>query len=214
MKRDILTNNGMDIHLVRYFDYQGKKYLIFTRDGENESDDQGHVFVHIAEVNNLAATAVEGETYETAKNVIKDIVMKNQKNIPLSINDLNYNELNGLNIISDKQLGLLSNYVETLKQNQPEFPETNVNNENSFEMPSFVQEQPTFGVNEQVETNNNQEFNNPFNQFSTNSEPVNESIDTDYQKMYLEQVELVNRLNSEIEVYKNKLEMLKNIINN
>ena len=37
---------------------------------------------------------------------------------------------------------------------------------------------------------------------------------TDYQKMYFEQVELVNKLNSEIEIYKNKLETLKNIINN
>ena len=218
MERDILTNNGMDIHLVRYFDYQGKKYLIFTSDGENEFDEQGHIFVHISEVNGLNATTVEGESYENVKNVIKDIVSKNRQGIPLTITDLNYNDLNGLNIISDRQLGLLPNYVDILKQNQPDFQEVVANNDtNTFETNPFMPEQPVdFSTNLQADQTTPLE-ESPFNQFITGEPVVSNDISTettDYQKMYLEQVELVNKLNSEIEIYKNKLETLKNIINN
>lgn len=217
MERDILTNNGMDIHLVRYFDYQGKKYLIFTTDGENEFDEQGHIFVHISEINDLTATAVEGQTYETAKSIIKDIVAKNRNNLPLAITDLNYNDLNGLNIVSDKQLGLLPNYVDILKQNQPNFSETPINTDtNNFEANPFIPEQPIdFSVNQQANLGNGFE-ESPFNQFIPTEPVVNNMATevTDYQKMYFEQVELVNKLNSEIEIYKNKLETLKNIINN
>lgn len=242
MEKDILTSNGMDIHLVRYFEYNGAKYLIFTTDGENEKDDQGHVFVHIANVDGLVANAVEGETYETAKNVIKDIVSKNRNNLPLSITDLNYNELNGLNIVSDKQLGLLANYVDILKQNQPDFAETPVadsfNNFNATPFATEVNEEPQTTAPTMEPQTNESNFNmpNPFNQFTINEQPsvipdaeqnqpnitpsmeqpnVTPSVDNqDYEKMYLEQVELVNKLNSELEIYKNKIETLKNIINN
>ncbi len=223
MERDILTSNGMDIHLVRYFEYNGVKYLIYTTDGENEKDDQGHVFVHIAKVDGLVANAVEGETYETAKNVIKDIVSKNKSNMPLSITDLNYNDLNGLNIVSDKQLGLLANYVDVLKQNQPNFAETPINN-NINTVPFVtepVKEMPqtnTVPTMEPQTNENNFNIPNPFNQFTMNEQPTVtpnvEQNQPNYEQMYLEQVELVNKLNSELEIYKNKLETLKNIINN
>lgn len=226
MKHEILTSNGIPVHLVRYFNYQSKNYLIFTR--ESEADEQGYVTINISEVVNeggLSAIVVDDQT---SKDIVKIIANANKNNIPLDIVDLDYNDIDGINILGDKAYRVLPNYVEILSKNRTVFDKTNVeqpsieitNNDN--ELPTVETENNEFVINNSIDTDNNpfninQQFVSEINEnvsennmsVATNTESV-----TDYQKLYLEQQELVKNLNSEIEIYKNKIEMLKNIINN
>lgn len=248
---EIIKNDGTSIELVRFFEYQGKKYLIFSN--HDGVDANGHVTIHICTVNmnnGLVATAVEDGDMNSVRNVIKMIVSENRNGALSSIVDLNYNDLNGINILGDWPLKMLPNYIDIIKMNQPVFteeslPENNSNDYNNQQSTDQVMTnfQPFTNINEQ-QTNNNQNVfqqftnesesqfsNNPsgFQPFTNVNEPqfnvpnetssmlnqdVNNNNATDYEKMYFEQLDTINNLNSEIEFYKTKLEQLKNIINN
>ena len=99
---EIIKKDGSSISLVRFFEYQGKKFLIF--DGGEGVDANGHVTIHICNVdmsNGVVATAVQDPDMDVARNVIKTIVNENRSGMPLSIKDLNYNDLNGIVVSSD-----------------------------------------------------------------------------------------------------------------
>lgn len=149
---EIIKKDGSSINLVRFFEYQGKNFLIFeSGDGV---DANGHVTIHICNVdmsNGVVATAVQGPDMDVARNVIKTIVNENRNGMPLSIKDLNYNDLNGIVIYSDWPLKMMPNYIDIIKMNQP-----------TFEM-----------VKEPVQENAN--FN-PFNNQVFNVEPAMETL--------------------------------------
>ena len=149
---EIIKKDGSSINLVRFFEYQGKNFLIF--DGGEGVDANGHVTIHICNVdmsNGVVATAVQGPDMDVARNVIKTIVNENRNGMPLSIKDLNYNDLNGIVISSDWPLKMMPNYIDIIKMNQP-----------TFEM-----------VKEPVQENAN--FN-PFNNQVFNVEPTMETL--------------------------------------
>lgn len=207
MKHEILTSNGIPVQLVRYCKYQDKNCLIFTK--EATPDAQGYVTIHISEVQNdngLIATAAE-DTY--AKEIVKTITNEIKNNMPLSITDLNYNDLDGINILGDKAFRVFPNYVECLEKNRQTFEDAqNVqdsnNNPFSFDFNATLNPE----VNSAVTAESNDD-STPFN--------INNDIQSenqDYQKLYLEQAEEIKNLKSEIEIYKNKIETLKSIINN
>lgn len=149
---EIIKKDGSSIDLVRFFEYQGKNFLIFES-GEGV-DANGHVTIHICNVdmsNGVVATAVQGPDMDIARNVIKTIVNENRNGMSLSIKDLNYNDLNGIVISSDWPLKMMPNYIDIIKMNQP-----------TFEM-----------VKEPVQENVN--FN-PFNNQVFNVEPTMENL--------------------------------------
>ena len=150
---EIIKKDGSSISLVRFFEYQGKKFLIF--DGGEGVDANGHVTIHICNVdmsNGVVATAVQGPDMDVARNVIKTIVNENRNGMPLSIKDLNYNDLNGIVVSSDWPLKMMPNYIDIIKMNQP-----------TFEM-----------VKEPVQENVN---SNPFNSQVFNTEPTMGNLD-------------------------------------
>lgn len=119
---EIIKKDGSSINLVRFFEYQGKNFLIFES-GEGV-DANGHVTIHICNVdmsNGVVATAVQDPDMDIARNVIKTIVNENRNGMPLSIKDLNYNDLNGIVISSDWPLKMMPNYIDIIKMNQPTF---------------------------------------------------------------------------------------------
>ena len=211
MKHEILTSNGIPVQLVRYCKFQDKDCLIFTK--ETIPDEQGYVTIHISEVKKdggLIAVAAEDAF---AKDIVKTIANEVKNNMPLSIMDLNYNDLDGINILSDKAFRVFPNYVECLEKNREVFesePDNLAETNSSFSFDfnnSAVEETPSV------------DNSNPFNISTENAFSVEPTVnddaeDKDYQKLYLEQADQIKNLNSEIEVYKNKIEMLKNIINN
>lgn len=233
MKHEILTGNGVPVQLVRYCKYNNNNYLIFTN--ESNPDSQGYVTIHISQVENENSLKGVAADYNVAKDIVKTISNEVKNNMPLSVIDLNYHELDGINIVGDQAFRVLPNYVECLEKNRIEFEEP-AKNQVDFSSTPFtenVQFQPNmdntnlngnetnidsnpFVINNNVTGTN---ISNPFNE-PTISSPLNSFNDStatnnmDYQKMYSEQTELVKKLESEIEIYKSKIEMLKNIINN
>ena len=122
MKIEILNDKGMSVELVRYFIVDGKPFLIFTED--NLTDNEGHVTIHVSSVSgndSLVANTVLDEDWELIKNTIKNIVNANKNNQNLTIEDLDYNKLDGISIVDSRALKLMETYVNLLKANQPIF---------------------------------------------------------------------------------------------
>lgn len=130
MKIEILTDKGMPVSLVRYFMLDMKQFLIFLNNEEGV-DAQGHVTIHISEIGtngHLTANTVSDSDWENIKNTIKGIVGANKNNQSLPIQDMDYNALDGVSIIGDRALKLMSNYVDLLRANQPVFEKNVVEN--------------------------------------------------------------------------------------
>lgn len=205
MKHEILTSNGIPVQLVRYCKYQDKNCLIFTK--EATPDAQGYVTIHISEVQNDNGLIAVAASDDYAKEIVKTIANEIKNNMPLSVTDLNYNDLDGINVLSDKAFRVFPNYVECLEKNRQIFEDVEKNTNDSFNF--------NFGSNVNIEPNNNVSDNsNPFNIEANISTDNISTGDTDYQKLYLEQLEEIKNLKSEVEIYKSKIETLKSIINN
>lgn len=255
---EIIKKDGSSIELVRFFEYQGKNFLIF--DNGEGVDANGHITIHICTVdmnNGVVASAVQEPDMDTVRSVIKTIVNENRNGSLTSIKDLNYNDLNGITIISDWPLKMVPSYIDIIKMNQPLFEVATITtpsqrNFNPFENQVFnnqpvvnnLTDAQTTVVNEPINQNMTESMSN-FNPFQNvqnsqpmfNNEPVvnqpinnnvtlqndtqinnqdisNNDMQTDYEKLYLEQLSVTNRLNAEVEMYKSKLAQLKNIIEN
>lgn len=201
MKHEILTSNGFPVQLVRYCKYHDKDCLIFMK--ESMPDQQGYVTVHISEVKNDNGLMAVAADDEYAKEIVKTIANEVKNNMPLSVTDLNYNDLDGINILSDKAFRVFPNYAECLEKNRTVFENVQEEKEtNSFNF--------DFNTTLDTESDDSESDGNPFN-ISTN-DISNQG--EDYQKLYLEQLEEIKNLKSEIEIYKSKIETLKSIINN
>ena len=120
MQFEILTDKGTSINLVRFFMLNGKKFLIYSNVNDG-ADEQGRLTIHISEINNsdnILANAVSDEDWDAVKNVIKGIVNANKNGQSLPVEDLDYNTIDGVNIIDNRSLKLMANYVDLLKLNQ------------------------------------------------------------------------------------------------
>lgn len=222
---EIIKKDGSSFNLVRFFEYQNKKFLIF--DNGEGLDENGHITIHICEVNTengVTASSVQTSDMDMIRNIIKTIVKENQNAKLETIKDLDYNVLNGILILNDWPLKMMPNYVDIIKLNQPIFETMN----NST---MFGNEFNSFGDllnNEQLINNadinysvlNENVVNNDFSIDNTSDYNQNvvsdnmQPISTDYEKMYYEQLTINNNLNAELELYKNKIQQLKNIIEN
>ena len=129
MKIELLDSKGVPFSLVRYFNLNNLQLLIYIT---NETlDEQGRSTIYISKIENhgvLSANVVPDGEWDIAKNIIKDIVNANKNGQPLPVVDLDYNNLEGIQINGSKALKLMSNYVELLKANQPIFEKAIVNN--------------------------------------------------------------------------------------
>lgn len=247
MQIEILTDKGTPINLVRFFMLGEKQFLIYSDNSEG-TDEQGHLTIHISEVRDnghVVADTVSDLDWENIKNIIKGIVNANKNNQPLPIQDMDYNSIDGISIVGNKALKLMSNYVELLKGNQPLFEKNVVEDiikpavENNVFDNANVTSVNDFNANLNQSTDTVMTTENSLPEMNVNSVPSTTIFDTtnsmntvnensnfnvqfenqsdnqiDYKNLYEEQIEIVNRLQSEINDYRNKLEELKNIINN
>lgn len=240
MQFEFLTDGGASLGLVRFFMLDQKQFLIYSDNNEG-IDEQGHLTIHISEIKHLdhiVGDTVSDTDWEAVKNIIKTIVNANKNNQTLPIQDMDYNVLNGLTIVGNRALKLMSSYVDLLKANQPIFEKNIVEDiikPAEDNVVSQAQNVPvdSLDINTNVEpiivdNNMNQsdfqnsgvvpsEFNNST---SLASEPTfdnqasSANVEEDYRKKYEEQIELISQMKEEITEYRNKFETLKNIINN
>lgn len=138
---------------------------------------------------------------KSVENIIREIPEDSNNMSDLTID--NVSSLNeGLNVFN-------TNIIEQQTLENEVVSTTN-------EMPNLDIANDGFSVSEslQATSENNDESNDDSNKDFDQQEIVDSTTNVDYQVLYLEQLEIVKQLQSEIQMYQSKLETLKSIINN
>ena len=153
---------AVELNIVRYFEYDGNKYIIF-RDGDTDENDYVRLcFAKITEPG--VAKKIDDEKewsteWSELKDLIKTIVKESKLEEVTSVSDLDEKELENLKIESAKPFKLSESIAELLGSNI-NFKETEETKEepkveekqDDFAMPSFElpkEEVPSFGETEE-----------------------------------------------------------------
>lgn len=208
-KVKIILENGMlkEVDGIFYL-YNQKYYFIYT---EKELDENGYVILHLVQVGKEIKNSPTGPVEtgymigveiadENEWSIVKESVSKivEDKKIKTQSPDIQYlpiTMLNNLKIISKKHFKLLNNVVESfgLKLDY-------VNNDviNDYEL----------------NTNTNEaELSDTMSLEQAQSQNINnEDVIIDYRARFFEEREKNNQLQNEIDILKQKLENIKNII--
>ena len=109
------------VNIVRYFLNSEQRYLIYTL---GEKDDAGYIKLYVSkmEYNPLRAISIADEDeWSRIKDLIKTTIKENKQNSALSITDLNYSEIEGIEVEDSKIFKLLDSMVEILASNKKLF---------------------------------------------------------------------------------------------
>lgn len=109
------------VNIVRYFLNSEQRYLIYTL---GEKDDAGYIKLYVSkmEYNPLKAVSItDDEEWGRIKDLIKTTIKENKQNSSLSITDLNYSEIDGIEVVDSKIFKLLDSMVEILSSNKKLF---------------------------------------------------------------------------------------------
>lgn len=105
-----------NIVVVRYFQFNGANYLIFTR---NEVDESGYQKLYTTKVVNNVGNGINDEIeWNLLRDTIKVIAKANKDNTTLPVQDLNDMMVNGIQIIGEKPFKLTSASVALLSANK------------------------------------------------------------------------------------------------
>ena len=213
-KVKIILENGIqkEVDGIFYL-YNQKYYFIYT---EKEIDENGYVILHIVQVGKEIKNSETGpvetgymigveianelEWSNIKESVTKLVEDKKNKTQSSDINYLPITMLNNLKIISKKHFRLLKNVViesfglqlDVLENSIVNNSELNMNgNNNSFEkITSSTQVQ----------------------QLQNSNDIINDNVIIDYRAKFFEEREKNTQLQNEIDLLKQKLENIKNII--
>lgn len=115
----MINGNLETVQVERYFRTLNNQYLIYSKDG---ADIDGNVRINVVKIENDQVVPIEEATeWETVKNTIVEIVNDNRELTKLSIEDLDYQHLDGLNVTAVQALRLPSAVMPYLSANQPDF---------------------------------------------------------------------------------------------
>ena len=118
-----LKINGKDtkVSVVRYFLNSDQRYLIYTL---KEKDEAGYLKLYVSkmEYNPLRAVSIsDDEEWNHIKDLIKLTIKENKENASLSIIDLNYADIENIEVVDSKIFKLLESMVEILSSNKKLF---------------------------------------------------------------------------------------------
>lgn len=187
-----VDNTKIDVEVIRFFNLNGNKYLVYSL---NEVDDQSYVKLYAVKISGdeyslIGSNIVDENEWNVVKEKIKTIIMGNKEG-NLSDDDLDYRQLTNLKVNDYRIFKLSSQLTELLKVNKK-----------TFEPVTTFEQQPS-PINEPV---------SPSEQFVTPA-PI-EPAEVDYQSMYLAEKANNERLIHENEELKNKLNTIKDTLNN
>lgn len=115
----MVNGNSETVQVERYFRALNSQYLIYSKDG---ADIDGNVRINVVKIENNQAVPIDETTeWEAVKNVIVEIVNDNRELSKLSIEDLDYQSLENLNVTNKNALRLPSAVMPYLSANQPDF---------------------------------------------------------------------------------------------
>lgn len=118
-----LKINGKEtkVSIVRYFLSSEQRYLIYTL---GETDDAGYVKLYVSkmEYDPLRAVSITDEDeWNKIKDLIKITIKENKQKSSLSIIDLNYADIENIEVVDSKIFKLLDSMVEILASNKTLF---------------------------------------------------------------------------------------------
>ena len=123
--------NGINenVVVVRYFQFNGANYLIFTK---NEVDESGYQKLYISKIVNMVGNSITDEVeWNLLRDTIKVIAKANKENTTLPVQDLNELEINGLQLMGEKPFKLTSASVALLSANKAHGANANLNTVNN-----------------------------------------------------------------------------------
>lgn len=187
-----IDNTTVDVDVIRFFNLNGNKYLIYSL---NEVDEQNYIKLYGVKISSsegslIGSNIVDEEEWNVVKERIKTIIMENKEGNS-NVEDLDYNQLINLKISDYRVFKLSTQLTELLKANKKSFKSeaTFEQQPNSINEPVLPSEQPIAPT------------------------PV-ETEDVDYQSMYFAEKANNERLVKENEELKNKINTIKETINN
>jgi len=197
-----VDNMLVDVDVIRYFRLNNNEYLIYSL---NEVDEQSYVKLYAVKINRdgdfiTGSNIVDENEWNAVKEKIKTIIIGNKEG-NLDVEDLDYNQLFNLKINEYRIFKLSTQLTDLLKANKKSFePVLEANPVPTEEPVPAVETEPVF----------------PTEQYTTSTpEETNESMpEVDYQAMYLAEKANNERLVQEIEKLKNKINSIKETINN
>lgn len=163
------NNEKANIFVVRYFNYNNQRYLIYTL---NEKDESGYVKLYVSKITEQNGTIfangiVNEEEWTQIKDLIKVIIKEVRDGNLTSVNDCNIKELENAVIVDFRAFKLIANIVEILSANKQVFEDTqDVTVENEEE--------------EKEEENINNVFTSEPELETTKENETNESVFSDY----------------------------------
>ena len=114
------------VNIVRYFLNGDQRYLIFSLD---EKDDAGYIKLYVCKMSYdkemKAITISDEDEWNRIKELIKTTIKENRLGNSLSIIDLNYADINGIEVVDSKIFKLLDSMVDILGANKKIFEDAN-----------------------------------------------------------------------------------------
>lgn len=198
-----MNNQALTVDVVRYFRMNGNRYAIVTL---REQDEQGYVKLYVVKIfeenGTLASMNVVDETeWASVKEIIKEIIKNVKENQPVSVEDLDYNKLQGIKLGDNRVFKLLSNLVSMLSANinvVEEVPEESVGSSASEEV------QLASAVDESVSSVDG-DNGSVMSGSSTVSVPEgnSEAVETpDYKQLYFAEVSKNKKLQEKLDTIK------------
>ena len=116
----LINNSPKIVQVKRYFLSRDNAYLIYSDDN---LDSDGNVKIYVAKIinNNRVAPIELQDEWDAVKKDIIGIVNANKENTRLLVQDMDYTNLNNLEITSSKALRLPGAVMPYLSANQPVF---------------------------------------------------------------------------------------------
>lgn len=117
MNLTVRNNIGeqFNIVVIRYFNFNGGNYLIFTR---NEMDEAGYQKLYISKIVNMVGNDIDDNEWNLVRDTIKVIAKANKENTSLPVQDMNEAEVNGIQILGQKPFKLTTSSVALLGANK------------------------------------------------------------------------------------------------
>ncbi len=134
-----LNNETINVTVIRYFELNSNRYFIYSL---NEIDAQNYVKLYISKINTtnegmVSANITDEVEWNAVKEEIKNIVRDNKSSVA-TVKDLDFNELNSLQIKESRAFKLSNQLVLLLSANK------NVKEE--LEQPIDIQPTPSMSV--------------------------------------------------------------------
>lgn len=205
----LINNESRPIKIVRYFNFGNTKYCIFTF---NEIDDQGYKTLYVVKVVNsdnvlIGSGIIENGEWVALVDQIKTIIKDNKEEKTLTIEDLDYNEIEGFPINEGRPFKLKTELTDLLNKGMKEFNKVVKEEQIKREVKEQpIQPEPLVKEPEDV---TKYDYLLP-RELGVVREPAPQPID--YKALYEEEKTKNAELLIEIGKYKQKLENIKEII--